>query len=75
MKKNIGKADISNRMFMIPLLLLAAYFTAGWLRYIFGAIALYEIYTVLTGNCLVYQMMNLSSADKPEGKTQEQRDR
>jgi hypothetical protein len=64
MKKNIGKADLANRGFMIPLLVIAAFFTEGWLRYLFGAIALYEVYTVVFGNCLVYQMMGLSSAEK-----------
>jgi len=64
MKKNIGKADRSNRMFMIVLLMLGAYFTAGWIRYALGVVAVYEIYTVVTGHCLVYQMMKLSSADK-----------
>jgi hypothetical protein len=49
---------------MIPLLVIAAFFTEGWLRYLFGAIALYEVYTVVFGNCLVYQMMGLSSAEK-----------
>ncbi|MFH1583073.1 MAG: DUF2892 domain-containing protein [Candidatus Falkowbacteria bacterium] len=66
MKKNIGKADRSNRVFMIVLLSLGAYFTAGWIRYTLGIVAVYEIYTVLSGNCLVYQMMKLSSADNQQ---------
>ncbi len=68
MKKNIGKADLFNRGFMIPLLILAAVLTSGWLRYLFGVIALYEIYTVLSGNCLVYQMLKLNSADRSADK-------
>jgi len=64
MTKNIGKADRSNRVFMIVLLVIGAYFASGWISLVLGAVAVYEIYTVIFGNCLVYQMMKLSSADK-----------
>ena len=61
MKKNIGKADKFNRLMMILLLAIATYFTTGILRWVFGIIAIYEIYTVLFNHCIVYQMLRLSS--------------
>ena len=64
MKKNIGKADRFNRAVMIPLLALGAYFTSGWVSYLLIAITVYEVYTVLFGNCLVYQMLGLSSKER-----------
>ncbi len=66
MKKNIGKADRFNRAIMIPLLIVAAVFTSGWLRYLFAGIAIYEIYTVLFNHCIVYQMLRFSSRKSKE---------
>jgi len=67
MKKNIGKADKFNRLMMIILLVVAAYFTTGILRWLFITIAAYEVYTVLFGYCIVYQLLRLSSLKETEG--------
>ena len=66
MKKNIGKADRFNRALMIPLLITAAIFISGWLRYVFVGIAVYEIYTVFFNHCFVYQMLKFSSRKNDE---------
>lgn len=67
MKKNIGKADKFNRLMMIILLAIAAYFATGILRWVFIAITIYEIYTVSFSHCIVYQLLRLNSLKETEG--------